>query len=77
MNLFKLRLEERECKVLNRISLMVHLSLEKSLEEHVRNINFSRISLSDRCLTIAGKSFSFETGYDWEFVFNTSQSGYN
>ena len=40
------------------------------MEEHLRDINFSRISVTNQCLTIKGMTFSLATGFGWDYVYN-------
>ena len=48
LNLFKLRFEAREqCRVLSKINLTTHKNIEDAMEAHVRDKNFSRISVTD------------------------------
>lgn len=52
LNLFKLVIEERESKVVLKKSLTSHSNLERAMESLLRDKSFSRISVTDRCITI-------------------------
>ena len=70
LNLFKLVIEEREgSKVLSKKTLTVHSNIERAMESLLRDKSFTRISVADRCITIRGRTFNFDTGFDWDFLF--------
>ena len=48
----------------------MHQNIDDAMEEHVRDKKFSRISVTNTCLTIKGSHFSFATGNEWHYVFN-------
>ena len=56
--MFKLKVD-RECEVLNRVNLSQMPVLNMVLENQVRGKEFIRLSMSDRCLSLFGKVFSF------------------
>lgn len=70
LKLFKLSIEAREqCIVLDKFELTSRKNIEDAMEEHIRDVNFTRMCVTNRCLTIKGTHFSLETGFEWDFVF--------
>lgn len=73
LNLYKLCIKTRKCKVISKVPLAAYGVLSRALDDHLRKAAFARISVSDRCLTFGGRSFSLENGYEWDFAFNNSR----
>ena len=69
--MFKLKVD-RECEVLNRVNLSQMPVLNTVLENEVRGKEFIRLSMSDRCLSLYGRVFSFQTGYQWNFTYKNN-----
>ena len=69
LNLFKISIDERESKVLLKKSLTTHSNIERAMDLILRDKSFTRISVTDRCITIQGRSFNFHTGFEWDFLF--------
>ena len=44
------------------------------LEDTLRETDFIRVSVTERCLTIKGKTHNFETGFEWDFTSNSAGS---
>ena len=70
-NMYKLKVD-RECEVLQRVNLSQMPNLNMVLENEVRGKEFIRLSMSDRCLSLYGKVFSFQTGYQWNFTYRNN-----
>lgn len=69
LNLFKLELQ-REPKTLSATNLTKIQSVQTRVETKIRGIDFIRIGVTDRCLTINGLTINYHTGHEWDFVFN-------
>ena len=69
LNLFKLELQ-REPKTLSAINLTKIQSVQTRVETKIRGIDFIRIGVTDRCLTINGLTINYHTGHEWDFVYN-------
>ena len=72
LNLFKIVLE-REVKVLATVSLTKFKSVQDSVETLMRGTDFIRISVTDRCFTMLGKTYNYHTGYSWDYFYNRSE----
>ena len=66
LNLFKLCLE-REVRTIKQVPLLKFKSVQTILETTMRGVDFIRISVTDRCFTIFGKTINYETGQEWDF----------
>lgn len=73
LNLFKFQIE-RECNTLDKVLLTKFSNVQDQVEENIRNKDFIRISVTDRCLTIKGKTLNYRTGFEWDFMANFSES---
>ena len=69
LNLFKVRIMRRETEVETKIFLGNKPNLRAALENKVRDRPFARLCMSDRCISIFGKTYSTKTGYSWDFSF--------
>ena len=61
------------CKVLQKIALAKHSEIVSFIDKHVRDKILPRISVSDRCLTIADRSFNLQNGNSWNYFLLSSQ----
>ena len=59
----------RESEVIKRISLGAKTPIKHALENKVRDVPFIRLCISDRCISIFGKTYNYATGYSWDYVF--------
>ena len=41
------------------------------IETEVRDTEFMRIGISDRCLTINSRHYNIQTGYDWDWYYKS------
>ena len=71
LNLFKIVLE-REVKVLTTVSLNKFKTIQDSVETLMRGCDFIRISVTDRCFTMFGKTYNYHTGFCWDYFYNSS-----
>ena len=72
LTLYKVEIE-RECEVLCRTYLNEKKIIREALETKVRNKHV-RIGISDRCISIFGKTYSYLTGQSWDFVFQGTET---
>lgn len=66
LNLFKLQLE-REVRTIKQVPLLKFKSVQTILETTMRGVDFIRISVTDRCFTMFGRTINYETGQEWDF----------
>ena len=52
----------RDCEITDRRDLSEHKVINEALETKVRNRKFVRIGMSDRCISIFGKTYNYHTG---------------
>ena len=71
LNLFKLCLE-REVRILNTVQLEKHRNIRDALETMMRGTDFIRVSITERCLSMFGKTYNLHTGFEWDY-FMTSE----
>ena len=67
-NLFNLCVSY-ETSIKSRSSLSDHENIVKALENYARDAEFFKMSITDRCLSIKGKNYSVQTGYEWDYQF--------
>lgn len=60
----------RETSIVSKTDLSVHHELRHVLQTSVQNVNFVRMGISHRYLSIGGRTFNVDTGFDWDFDFN-------
>ena len=69
--MYKLKVD-RECEVLFHVNLSLKPTIKNHLENRLRGKDFVRLSMSDRCISIFGKTYSLTTGQSWDFVYNST-----
>ena len=67
-NLFNLCVSY-ETSVKSRSSLADHENIVKALENQARDAEFFKMSITDRCLSIKGKNYNVQTGFEWDYQF--------
>ena len=63
-----------DSSVLEEIDLTQVPDLEEILEKDAKSKYFPRLSASHRCLTFNGRTYNYETGYCWDFNFNSEST---
>lgn len=58
-----------ETTVKSRSSLATHENIVKVLESQARDADFFKMSITERCLSIKGKNYSVQTGFEWDYQF--------
>ena len=71
LNLFKLQVA-REIIVLSQTNLSTKNNLKSAIENRIRGKDFMRVSISDRCISILGKTYSLTNDTNWNFVYNST-----
>ena len=71
LNMYKLKVD-RECEVLFHVNLSLKPTIKTHLENRLRGKDFVRLSMSERCISIFGKTYSLSTGNSWDFVYNST-----
>ena len=56
---------------MTRIFLGDKPSIRSALENKVRDMPFIRLGISDRCISIFGKTYNYKTGFSWDFAFKS------
>ena len=74
LNMYKVQIIRKESIVINRFNLNDKPLIKQTLENKVRDKDFVRLGISDRCLSIAGKIFNIKTGYGWDVHYQGSQN---
>ena len=67
LNLFKVA-RERMPRLLYQYPLSKHKLVQTVMETQVRNNDFIRLGINDRCLTIKGRVINFVTGHEWPYI---------
>ena len=55
---------------MEKTNLCVFKNVQTIVETMIRGKDFVRVSFTDRCFTIKGKTVNYRTGNEWDFVFN-------
>ena len=42
-------------------------SIQTIIETKMRGKDFIRVSMTDRCMTMYGRTINYETGHEWNF----------
>ena len=69
LTLFKVHIIRKESEVMSRVYLGDMHAIKTALENKVRDKEFVRLGISDRCISIGGKIYSLKTGYYWDFIY--------
>ena len=71
LNLFKLQIA-REIIVKTQMNLSTKAGLKSAIESTIRGKDFMRVCISDRCISILGKTYSFNNDTNWNFIYNST-----
>ena len=64
-----------DCSVIDEKDLNELPDLKEALMKDVVNsVDFPRLSASHRCLHLKGKTYNYETGFSWDFNFNSESA---
>ena len=72
--LHKLEISGNNCIPLKKVDLTQFDNIKGYVNENVRDNDFIRISVDDRCLTIKGTTVNYYTGLEWDFMANSGAS---
>lgn len=67
LRLYKIRLDKDSTILMNINLSELSLPLREALEANLRGKDFARISISDRDITLGGKTYGLQNGYQWNF----------
>ena len=70
--MYKSRIIRKESEVLSRVNLGDDPDIKAALENKVRDKPFTRLCLSDRCISILGKTYNYMTGHNWDYIYKDS-----
>ena len=71
LNLIKIALE-RESRIILQLNLTTFKNIQTMIETQVRDSDFLRMGITDRCLTVKGRTYNHQTGFEWDFFYNSS-----
>ena len=69
LTLYKLSVE-REVKVLKKVPLTRFKNIHLAVETMLLGTDFARICITERVLTLYGKCYNLQTGYEWDYSLN-------